>query len=41
MNFTFKTLNNNNSSNHNIVFNGLGKDGSMTNRNAILSYKQK
>ena len=39
MNFTFKTLNNNNS--NSLVFNGLGKDGLKTNRNVILSYKQK
>ena len=39
MNFTFKTLNNNNS--NSFVFNGLGKDGLKTNRNVILSYKQK
>ena len=41
MNFTFKTLNNNNNSNNSLVFNGLGKDGFKTNRNVILSYKQK
>ena len=39
MNFIFKTLNNNNS--NSLVFNGLGKDGLKTNRNVILSYKQK
>ena len=39
MTFTFKTLNNNNS--NSLVFNGLGKDGLKTNRNVILSYKQK
>ena len=39
MNFTFKTLNNNNS--NSLIFNGLGKDGLKTNRNVILSYKQK
>ena len=36
MNYSFKTLNNNTS-----FLNGFGKDGSMTQRNAILSYKQK
>ena len=41
MNYTFKTLNNINNSNNSIVFSGLGKDGSKTNRNVILSYKQK
>ena len=41
MNFTFKTLNNSGVSNNSVVFNGLGKDGSKTNRNVILSYKQK
>ena len=40
MNFTFKTLNNNNNSNS-LVFSGLVKEGFKTNRNAILSYKQK
>ena len=36
MNYTFKTLNNNSS-----FLNIFGKDGSMTQRNAIFSYKQK
>ena len=36
MNYTFKTLNNNSS-----FLNTFGKDGSMTQRNGIFSYKQK